>query len=186
MGHVRDLQKATACAASYLRSVRLSIANHLGLQLSRFFEAGRLPVVIEAETLRRTRSGRKLWSSLSIRSATRCRGDRIPEEVPHKHPGRRRPRRDGPQVARAKNPGYKLGSRQSVRNWPYCWVDASWCPAWDTDVRWNRQVYGLAFTLKRGGVSGWLRCGQAQSAEYGLGVASCGASVMAGLWRCSR
>ena len=33
---------------------------------------------------------------------------------------------------------------------------------------------GFGLTPKGGGVSGWLRCGQAQSPEYGLRVASSG------------
>jgi transposase InsO family protein len=48
---VRDFQKATGRVAAYLRTMRLSIANHLALQLHRFLEAGRLTIVIDAENI---------------------------------------------------------------------------------------------------------------------------------------
>jgi hypothetical protein len=49
--HVRDFQKAKGNIPAYLRKMRLSIANHLGLQLHRFLEVGRLSIVIDAENI---------------------------------------------------------------------------------------------------------------------------------------
>jgi hypothetical protein len=49
--HVRDFQKAKGNIPAYLRKMRLSIANHLGLQLHRFLEADRLSIVIDAENI---------------------------------------------------------------------------------------------------------------------------------------
>jgi len=109
--HVRDFQKAAQRVAPYLRSARLLIANHLGLQLHRFLEAGRLSVVIDAENVETGESGAQTEVvaldpfSYSMSGATGypkkfCIS--IPdmaglEAMAHIWP------------ARAKNPGYKLG-----------------------------------------------------------------------------
>lgn len=49
--HVRDFQKASGRVDTYLRRVRLAIANHLGLQLHRFVESGDLTVLIDTENV---------------------------------------------------------------------------------------------------------------------------------------
>jgi hypothetical protein len=49
--HVRDFQKATGRISGYLRNVRKATSDHLGLQLHRFLQAGRLTVVIDAENI---------------------------------------------------------------------------------------------------------------------------------------
>jgi hypothetical protein len=48
---VRDFRKATGRIPGYLRRVRKATADHLGLQLHRFLQAGRLTVVIDAENV---------------------------------------------------------------------------------------------------------------------------------------
>ena len=49
--HVRDFQKATGRIPGYLRKMRKSTADHLGLQLHRFLQSGRLTVAIDAENI---------------------------------------------------------------------------------------------------------------------------------------
>ena len=48
---VRDFQKASGRVDTYLRKVRLAIANHLGLQLHRFLASGELTVLIDTENI---------------------------------------------------------------------------------------------------------------------------------------
>jgi len=48
---VRDFQKASGRVDSYLRKVRQAILNHLGLQLHRFIEQGRVAIVVDAENV---------------------------------------------------------------------------------------------------------------------------------------
>lgn len=49
--HVRDFQKATRRVGAYLRTVRLAIADHIGLQLHSFLQANRLRIIIDAENI---------------------------------------------------------------------------------------------------------------------------------------
>jgi hypothetical protein len=109
--HVRDFQKATGRVASYLRSVRLSIANHLGLQLHRFLKAGRLSVVIDAENVETGEIGAQtVVVALDPFGYPMSGATGYPKKFRISIPGM-----GGLEAiahiwpARAKNPGYKLG-----------------------------------------------------------------------------
>jgi hypothetical protein len=109
--HVKDFQKASGRVAPYLRSMRLAIANHLGLQLHRFLEADRLHIFIDAEDITTGEVGAQTEvAALDPFSYPMSGADGYPKKFHISIPGM-----EGIEAtahiwpARSKNPGYKLG-----------------------------------------------------------------------------
>jgi|ERR1035438_7253995 hypothetical protein len=114
--HVRDFQKAAGRVAACLRARRLSVANHMRLQLHRFLEDCRLSIVIDAENMETDEIGAQtVVTALDPFSYPMTGSTGYPKKFNISIPGA-----GGLEAtshiwpARAKSPGYKLG-RGAVR-----------------------------------------------------------------------